>query len=236
MIEVQAEAVASYGKLQQARELFRRALETAERGNFKDTASGILARQALIESAFGNAREARDGASPAVNVARSRSTLRRITVALALAGDLAGAQRVIDDLAKRYPTATLVNQFYLPTSRAAVELRRGNPARAIELLRTTGPYENANFRTFYIRGQAYLSLKAGAEAAAEFQHILDHRGIGPFSPIYFLARLGLARALALAGERDRSHQTYQEFLTLWKDADQNIPVLIEAQREASRLQ
>jgi len=231
MLEVQAETAAGLGKIQQAREFFRRAFEVAERGNFKDNAAGIMGRQALIEAVVGNLREAREAALTALKIGRSRSSLRRATVALAMAGDIPGALREIDDLARRFPNDTLVDQLYLPTARAAVELHRGNPARSIELLRGTGPYDTANFRVYYVRGEAYLRLKSGPEAVAEFQRILDHRGIGPVSPFYSMARLGLARAWLLAGDRERSRQAYQDFRALWKDADPDVPVLREAEKE-----
>ena len=158
--------------------------------------------------------------------------------ALALSNDSGQAQRLIDDLAKRFPSATLLNIVSLPTARAAIEIQRGNPARAIELLRPAGPYElgeNAGFVPIYVRGLAYIRARQGVQAAAEFQKILDHRGVDTLSPLRALAHLGLARAYALAGETSKSRTAYQDFLALWKNADPDIPILKEAKAEYAPL-
>jgi len=141
-------------------------------------------------------------------------------------------------LAKRFPSATLLNIVSLPTARAAIEIQRGNPAKAIEFLRPAGPYElgnHAQFIPIYVRGLAYLRARQGVQAAAEFQKILDHRGVGPLSPLYALAHLGSARAYALAGETSKSRTAYQDFLALWKDADPDIPILQAAKAEYAKL-
>jgi tetratricopeptide (TPR) repeat protein len=141
-------------------------------------------------------------------------------------------------LAKHFPSDTFLNGVSLPTARAAIEIQRGNPAKALEWLRSAGPYELGQFADFlpiYVRGLAYLRAREGAQAAAEFQKILDHRGVDPLSPLYALARLGLARAYALSGEKDKSRSAYQDFLALWKDADPDIPVLKEAKTEYAKL-
>ena len=126
----------------------------------------------------------------------------------------------------------------LPTLRATIELARGNAAKAIELLKEPAPYElgqSAQFRAVYIRGQAYLRTGAGADAAREFQKILDHRGVDPLSVLYPLSHIGVARAAALAGDKPKSRGAYQDFLALWKDADADIPVLREAKAEYAKL-
>ena len=166
----------------------------------------------------------------------------RIRVALVprpgmqLCSKVTQAQSLANEIAQRYPKATLNNEVYLPVVRAAIELQRGNADRAIELLRVTSPYEGmALFWPNQLRGQAYLRSGKGAEAAAEFQQILDHRGWDAVSAFYPLAHLGLARAAALTGDVDKSRKAYQDFFALWKDADPDLPILIEAKREYQRL-
>lgn len=126
----------------------------------------------------------------------------------------------------------------LPTARAAIELQANNPAKAIELLRVVSPYEfgyNAGLAPTYLRAQAYLQAKDGAKAAAEFRKILEHRGTEPASPLNVLAHLGLARASVMAGDPAQGRLAYQDFLTLWKNADPNIPILQQAEAEYAKL-
>jgi ATP/maltotriose-dependent transcriptional regulator MalT len=136
----------------------------------------------------------------------------------------------------------MLNEYWLPTIRAAVEFSRGNPLRAIELLRPVTAYELASPYTpevpllpVYVRGEAHLALRQGNEAAAEFQKILDHPGIVLNCPLGALAHLGLARAYALSGDMAKARSKYQDFLTLWKDADPDIPILKQAKAEYARL-
>ncbi len=139
-------------------------------------------------------------------------------------------------LVKRYPKATLLNKVFLPLIQAHAEMYRGNAAQTIQLLETTRPYEGAAlFQVAYLRGQADLSQQKGAEAAAEFQKILDHRGWQPTSPLYPLAHLGQARAAALSGDTAKARKAYQDFFALWKDADPDIPILQEARQEYEKL-
>ena len=133
---------------------------------------------------------------------------------------------------------TLVKGYWLPTIRAAIEMNRGNPARAIELLQVTAPLELNNqgeLYAAYLRGQAYLRLRRGNEAAAEFQKLLDHRGLVGNSSFGVLARVGLGRAYALQGDTAKARAAYQDFFALWKDADPDIPVLLAAKAEYAKL-
>jgi tetratricopeptide (TPR) repeat protein len=165
---------------------------------------------------------------------------------LAYAGDEGRAQALTDDLGRRFPEDTLVQLNYLPTLRAKLAVSRGNISEAIESLRTAAPYElgvqsghsiygwTAAYPVF-VRGETYLAAHQGGEAAAEFQKILDHRGIVVNEPIGALAHLGLARAYAMQGDTVKAKAAYQDFLTLWKDADPDIPVLIAAKAEYAKL-
>ena len=167
--------------------------------------------------------------------------------ALALSGDSSAAQALANDLGKRFPEDTSVRSSYLPELRALLALNHGEPSKAIEALQVAAPYElgvplswyNGTFGALYpiyVRGAAYLALHQGAEAAAEFQKILDHRGIVASDPIGALAHLQLGRALVLAGENIKAKAAYQDFLTLWKDADPDIPILQQAKAEYAKLQ
>jgi len=131
---------------------------------------------------------------------------------------------------------TPINAIWLPTIRAAIDISKDNAAGALRLLQAVGPYEAAAFfRPNHIRTQAYLRQKAGAEARAEFHKILDHRGWDPTSYLYPLAHPGLARAAALIGDVAGSRKAYQDFLAVWKDADPDLPILIDAKKEYSAL-
>jgi ATP/maltotriose-dependent transcriptional regulator MalT len=165
-------------------------------------------------------------------------------IAFALAGDVAKANRAIDDLTKRFPQNTAVQTRYLPMARSALALNSGNAQAAIEALSPAAPYElghtNEDF-TFalypiYFRGQAYLAAKNWASAAAEFQKILDHPGIVGNEPIGALAHLGLARAYLFSGDTAQAKNSYQDFFALWKNADSDIPVLMQAKAEFAKLQ
>jgi len=172
-----------------------------------------------------------------------------VGLALAFAGDTKGTQlqveKLANDLAKRFPEDTLVQFNYLPTIHAQLALNRTNPSKAIEALQASSPYELAttavhfNFiglYPVYVRGEAYLAAHQGREAAAEFQKILDHRGVVTNGPIGALAHFEMARAYALADETAKARSAYQDFFTLWKDADPDIPILKEAKAKYAKLQ
>ena len=238
LLFLQGQTAAFAGELERSREAFRQSVDVALRSNLRETAAGARAQGALLEAEFGNTQQAREGAAAALTIARARGTQVLAALALARGGDAARAQRLADDLAKRYPTDTLLNSVLLATVRAAIELQANNPAKAIELLRAVSPYEfgnTAGLAPTYLRGQAYLRAKDGAKAAAEFQKILEHRGTEPTSPLYALAHLGLARASVMAGDAAKGRVAYQDFLALWKNADPNIPILQQAKAEYARL-
>ena len=200
-----------------------------------------------MEAFFGNAAAARQGAGAALELSRAREVVYGVALALSLSGDSPKSQRLADDLEKRFPENTVVKFNYVPTLRARLALTQGAPAKALEILQIAAQYElgvpaSSSVGLFgalyplYVRGEAYLALHRGEEAALEFQKILDHRGIVGVDPIGALARLQLSRALALSGDRGRAIAQYQDFLTLWKHADPDIPILVHARAEYARLQ
>ncbi len=245
-LAMEADTAAYFGHLGKAREFSRQAADSAERAGEKETAAGYYAVSALREALFGNVVKARQQAS----VAKRRSTGRDldygVALALAYTEETHRAQALADDLGKRFPEDTTLQFNYLPTIRAKLALLRANPQQALDILRVAAPYELGlpavgvynwpNLYPVYVRGEAYLAVHRGSEAAAEFQNILGHRGIVSNSPIGALAHLQLGRAYALQGDTAKSRASYQDFLTLWKDADPDIPILIEAKAEYAKLQ
>jgi serine/threonine protein kinase/tetratricopeptide (TPR) repeat protein len=240
----QADTEAFYGRLEKARELSRRAVESARRNDEKEIAAQWHLDAALREAEFGNLSEARQQAAAALVLASTRDVQVLAGLALAHAGDSAHARRIADELEKRFPRNTMINGYWLPTIRAGIEIQRNNPSKAIELLQAASPYDLANpppgvgglLHPVYVRGQAYLLLHQGDQAAAEFQKFLDHRGVVMNCPLGALAHLGMARASVLQGDTTKARSAYQDFLTLWKDADPDIPILKEAKAEYAKLQ
>ncbi len=241
-----ADTAAYFGHLGKARESSRRAADSAESAPEKETAAGYYAVSALREALFGNAAEARQQ----VMVAKKRSTGRDLdygaALALAYAGDATRGQALADDLDKRFPEDTIMQFNYLPALRAKVALLHSKPQQALDILRVAAPYELGlpavsiynwpNLYPVYVRGEAYLAAHRGSEAAAEFQKILDHRGIVLNEPIGALVHLQLGRAYAMQGDTAKSRTAYQDFLTLWKDADPDIPIFKQAKAEYAKLQ
>jgi DNA-binding winged helix-turn-helix (wHTH) protein len=245
MLATEADTAAYFGHLGKARELTRRAAESAELAAEKETAAGYYAVSALREALFGDAAEARQQATLAKKHSPGRDLDYGVALALAYAEDANRARELADDLGKRFPQDTSLQFNYLPTLRAKLALLRSNPQQAVDILRVAAPYELGlpangfynwpNLYPVYVRGEAYLAAHQGREAAAEFQKILDHRGIVLNEPIGALAHLQLGRAYAMQGDTAKARTAYQDFLTLWKDADPDIPILKEAKAEYSKL-
>jgi hypothetical protein len=245
MLALESDTAAYSGRLQDAREFSRRAMDSAERTQENEAAATYAALSALREGLFGDADEARRSATSAVGRSAGRDVLYGAGLALGYAGDDQRVQALTDDLAKRFPEDTIVQFNFLPTLRAKLAASRGKASEAIETLRATTPSElgQSTFSTYgwtalypvFVRGEAYLAARKGSEAAAEFQRIIDHRGIVLNGPIGALAHLGLARALALQGDAVKSRAAYQDFLSLWKDGDPDIPILKQAKAEYAKM-
>jgi tetratricopeptide (TPR) repeat protein len=244
LLDMEANTAAYSGRLREAREFSRRAVASAQHAEEKEAASGYVASRALVEAVFGNVTEARQQAATALSLSTGRDAQFIAMLALGFAGDTVRTETTVTELANRLPEDTLVQFNYLPTIHAQFAVDRGDASRAIEALQSAAPHElGARFsRSFgpamypiYVRGEAYLAAHQGSEAAVEFQKILDHRGIVLNEPIGALAHLGLARAYVLQGDSMNARAAYKDFLTLWKDADPNIPVLIAAIAEYAKL-
>jgi eukaryotic-like serine/threonine-protein kinase len=239
MLDGMAEAAASSGRLQKARELHGQAVEIAQRGKFQEMAANIAARFAIIEAALGNSSPARQKAQQALAISRGRESLRFAGLASSMAGDSAPATAAADELKKLFPLDTIINNVYLPMIHASNEINRNDPAKAVEMLQPSIPYEfgwESRVTPNYIRGLAYLKMRQGKEAAEEFQKILDHRGICSTLPLCPLSHLQLGRARALSGDSAGARTAYQDFFALWKDADPDVPILKEAKAEYPKLQ
>jgi len=245
LLMLKAESAAYAGLLQQARETSRQASDSAERAGESEAAAGYIAQSALREALFGNAAQARARARVAIKHSSGRDARYGAALALAFAGEDAQVRSIVDDLSKRFPEDTIVQSNYLPTLRGILALNQGKTAEAVDQLEVARPYElggttgssyvwNALYPAF-VRGQAYLKARKGVEAAAEFQKILDHRGVVVNEPIGALAHLGLARAYALLGEKTKLLIAYEDFLALEKASDPDIPVIRQAKTEYEKL-
>jgi eukaryotic-like serine/threonine-protein kinase len=244
-LSAQGAGEAYFGHLGRAQELYGRAVDAALGAGDRTAAADIEARAAFLEALFDNSAGARQHAYTALRLGGPPSTTLapfgfplQLALALALAGDLSGAKNVADRVTSYAPPGGYASKVWLPEIRAAIELKRDNPMRAVELLAPVTPYERGgydNFLAAYLRGEAYLAEHHGQEAAVEFQKMIDHRGVVSYSPTGALARLGVARSYALQGDATRARAAYGAFLTLWKDADPGIPILIAAKSEYARL-
>jgi serine/threonine protein kinase/tetratricopeptide (TPR) repeat protein len=222
-------AAAFAGQWRRAQDFSRRSIDLATSSNAREVAARYAADAALRAAVFGKHNQTKTAVAQSQALERNQVSMARLTLALALCGEANQAQSLVEELVKRYPKNTLVNQLWLPIIQAALELQRNNPTQAVQVLEATRRYESAaEFWPQYVRGVAYLSLKQGNEASAEFHRILDHRGEATLSVLYPLARLGLARAIALTGDTDKSRKEYQSFFELWKNADTDLPILVEA--------
>jgi tetratricopeptide (TPR) repeat protein len=238
-------ALAYAGHLEKARKMSRRAVDLALQMS-REKAALYQVSEALWEGSFGNGPEAKRSALAALALSKELYVEYGAAFAFALAGDSSQSQTLAADLERRFTEDTGLRFSYMPALRARLALNRNEPAKAIELLQVAVPYElglprsaiHGNFGALYpiyVRGEAYLAAHQGAEAVAEFQKILDHRGIVVSDPIGALAHLQLGRALVLSGDKMKAKTAYQDFLTLWKDADPDIPILKAAKNEFAKL-
>lgn len=245
LLSFESDAEAFYGRLASARRLSQRAIDSALGNDSKETAAAWQMNAVLREAEFNNPSRSRQQIAPALAEAPTRDVSLLAALAFSRIGDIDQAEGMARNLAERFPLNTAINRYWLPAIYASIEIKRNNPAKALEGLQAAAPYElgsplpqfevGGTLYPVYIRGEAYLLLHQGKEAAAEFQKFLDHRGVAVSCPLGALARLQLGRAFALQGDTIRSRAAYQDFFTLWKDADADIPTLIAAKSEYAKL-
>jgi eukaryotic-like serine/threonine-protein kinase len=241
--------LAHSGHLEAARLMSRRAEDLARNAGRPDAEALYEADAAVREALFGNGSAARQRAGHALELSKSRDVEYGAAFALAVTGDSSRSQELTEDLSRRLPEDTKVQFIYAPTLRALLTLNHSQPSKAIELLQTAIPYElgipieggsefllgAGGLYPAYVRGLAYLAAHQGAEATAEFQKILDHRGIVICDLVGAMAHVQLGRAYTLSGDKTKAKSAYQDFLTLWKDADPDIPILKQARAEYANL-
>jgi eukaryotic-like serine/threonine-protein kinase len=244
LLSAQSDTEAFHGRLVRARDLSRRAIDSAVRADSKETAALWQVNAALREAEFGNTAQTKQGVSAALALAPGRDVKLLGALAMARTGDAARAKAMVDQLEKSNPSNTVLKLYWLPILNATAELNGGNSARGLEHLEAAAPYELGEPPPFqlgtlysaYLRGQAYLLAHNGSAAAIEFQKLIDHRGIVLNFPLGALAHLQLGKAYALSGDEAKSRAAYQDFFALWKDADPDIPILKEAKTEYAKLQ
>jgi eukaryotic-like serine/threonine-protein kinase len=234
ILYAEANTAAYGGKLLKARELTRRAQDSAHRADETEREAEYKADASILEALVGNKALAKQGTQAALAQANGEFVEADSAIALGLAGDSTQAARLAADLGKRFPENTRVRFNYLPMIHALVALQSGDAGKAAEALRAAAPYP-FYYYAVYLRGEAFLAARQGAAAAIEFQKILDHPGVVVNVPIGALAHLGLGRAYALAGDNAKAKTAYQDFFALWKDADPDIPILLQAKAEYAKL-
>ena len=238
LLRAAADAAHAHGQIQKASELMQRSVQISERLGFKGATAQTQAIWALTQAEIGNTSKARELAASSAALARGRDNLRLAASALALAGDASRAQAIAEELGRRFPDDTALHQVNIPVVQALIALDRKTPEAAIQALQSTTTYELGSSHALfpiYVRGLAYLQAKRGAEAVAEFQKIVDRRGVSPLASAHSLAKLGQGRAYVMTGDTAKARAAYQDFFALWKDADPDVPVLKEAKAEYERL-
>jgi eukaryotic-like serine/threonine-protein kinase len=234
----QAHASAFEGRVRQAHESFGRGIQMSRQGHFNEVAGQLAIEDAETQANVGQCAEVRSEVATGLALTRDNTALEHASRTLALCGAEREALDLSNELAKRFPDATLTNRLALPVTAATIALARGDAERTIELLEPVKRFDHAPSAEFwpaYLRGQAYLRLKNGAAAAAEFRKVVEHRGEVPASMLYPLSYLGLARAAALSNDTATARTSYDRFLTLWKGADPQLHPLLEARNEAAAL-
>jgi serine/threonine protein kinase/DNA-binding winged helix-turn-helix (wHTH) protein/tetratricopeptide (TPR) repeat protein len=246
LLSTQSDTEAYYGRITKARQFSEEAVRSARHAEAPENAAESRANEALREAEVGNAARARQMAASALALSSGKGVTVKAALALARAGDAAHAQKLADKLSEESPLDTMMQNYSLPSIRAAIEIGKNKPAEAVQILEVAAPYElggpsagmtssQGSLYPVYIRGLAYLKAGQGAKARAEFQKVLDHPGIVGNFVLGALAHLQLGRARAMMGEKETARKSYEDFFALWKDADADIPILHEAKAEYAKL-
>jgi serine/threonine protein kinase/Flp pilus assembly protein TadD len=237
-----AEGEYSQGKTQTARQTFAENINLLKSQGANEFAAGLLVSQYQIETELGYSTAAALAVAKASAATKDRDTREEAMDLLARTGDASGAEKLATALAQEFPNDTMLNSVWSPIARAFTEIRRNNGSKAVALLESARPYElgqgpnSCNYWVNYARGEAYRVAHDGANAAVEYQKILDHQGVEAVSPLYALAHLGLGRACALQADNAKARTAYQDFFATSKDGDPEIPILKQAKAEYAKLQ
>ena len=243
LLSAQSDTAAYLGRLARAQGFSQRAVDFAIKSDAKEAAALWQANSALHEVEVGRTVSGGKQAYAALAIAAGPVVKTMAALALARSGNTVKARQLADNLSRDSPNDTMLQNYWLPTIRAAVELANNNPERAVELLRPATAFELGQSQPFvlgmmypaYLRGQAYLLLRKGEEATAEFQKLIAHRGIIVNYPLASLAYLGMARGYALQGDKAKARAAYSEFLLLWRDSDPDLPLLRQSKKESAAL-
>ena len=227
-----------FGKLKQSEELVKRAVEMLKTQNRAENAAKELLSLAANQLVLGKCQQAKENTKAAVALYRGRSDLTGAALIYAACGDANQAQTILNQLRTTYPTDFIINSIMSPVIQAMIEKSRGNLAEAVRLAESVRAYDRGlmtGLMNNYARGSLYLEQRRGTEAAAEFKKIIDSSVIEAYSPVHTLAYLGLARAATLNNDTGAARKSYQDFFAFWKDADSDLPVLVQARKEYEAL-
>jgi serine/threonine protein kinase/Tfp pilus assembly protein PilF len=241
LLAAQSDTEAYHGRMESARSFSQRAAQAAKIADGPDRAAQASVGEALREAELGNGERAQKLATQSLTNSSENGIDIEVALTMARAGNIAQAQKLAEKLDREFPQDTMVQNYALPVIRAAIELRKNNPSAAIEILEVTLPYEMGSsafgfLYPAYLRGEAYRMAGQGQQAAVEYQKLLDHRGVTLNFITAALARLQLARSLAMSGNKAAARKSYEDFLTLWKHADEDLPILKAAKAEYQGLQ
>jgi tetratricopeptide (TPR) repeat protein len=237
-LSLKALTLAQSGQMRKAEESLQKAVDSFKSMDRKENASQTLTTLALAQAVYNDCQHAKSNATEGMKLSRGRIETGAAALVFAICGAAPQTQALVDEASKNYPKDTGVSVLGMPMVRAVMEMSGGNPSGAIQQLEPNRRYDRglmSGHWNNYLRGLAYLQQRSGTEAAAEFQQILDHREIDIPSVLHSLAHLGLARAAALKGDLALSRKQYQDLFALWKDADPDLPVLVQAKKEYEQL-
>jgi serine/threonine protein kinase/tetratricopeptide (TPR) repeat protein len=233
-IVARAQIAETRGRLKEARELYQQAFDSAKKNDLPSGAAVAAGLRGGAECWFGDPAAARSWATQSLDLYHDQEAWP--AAILAIAGDSARPEKFISERTAKNPKDTFFQQIGIPQVRAALEIKRGNPAAAVEALKPSAAFERADPGTPFYRGLAYLSMKSGKEAAAEFRELLNRKTFFPLSALHVMSQLELARALAMAGDAPGARSAYQDLFAFWKDADPELPLLKQAKAEYAKLQ
>jgi tetratricopeptide (TPR) repeat protein len=238
LLSIQSDTEAHMGRFERAQRLSDAAFDSAQKNGLRETAAYWRLNAVLRRTEVGEYANVRDVVTSALTMTSNSTFLSVAAMALARAGERDRAQAIADDIRRKEPLNELLNGYLMPPVLAVIELNRGRAQQALELLKPSSGYEFGPYSLplVYVRGEAYLKARNGKQAAAEFQNIIDHPAVVTNDVLGVLAHLQLGRAYAVYGDTAKSKAAYQDFLTLWKDADPEIPILKQAKAEYAKLQ
>ena len=238
LLSIQSDSEAYAGHFARAQSLSQSAFDSAQKNGLHETAAYWLLNAALRKVEVGEYASAKENVASALGMGSNTTLQSLAAMTLARLGESNRSEAIAEDIRKKEPLNEMLNEYWIPPVHAMIELNRGRAEQALELLKPSSDYEFGPYSLLlvYVRGEAYLKARNGQQAAAEFQNIIDHRAVVTNDVLGALAHLQLGRAYAVYGDTAKSKAAYEDFLTLWKDADPAIPILRQAKAEYAKLQ